>query len=247
MPDDTDFLAAYPKQRPPLPRRIAEIYETHYRKNREGETTASSMAQKMEAWMHRQVAGDLAGRQRVSTLELGAGTLNQLAYEPQAEPYDIVEPFGALFEKNSLLSRVRTVYADLSQVPDTLRYDRITSVATLEHICDLPAVVAKSACLLGEGASFRAAIPSEGTFLWTLGWKLTTGLEFRLRHGLDYGDLMRHEHVNTAREIKQVLDHFFIDVASRHFGPSASVSLYQYHECRAPRLERCTAYLASIR
>jgi hypothetical protein len=158
-----------------------------------------------------------------------------------------VEPFGALFEKNPRLSRVRTVYADLSQVPDTLRYDRITSVATLEHICDLPALVPKSACPLCEGASFRAAIPSEGTFLWTLGWKLTTGLEFRLRHGLDYGDLMRHEHVNTAREIKQVLDHFFAEVVSRHFGPSASASLYQYHECRAPRLERCTAYLASIR
>ena len=49
------------------------------------------------------------------------------------------------------------------------------------------------------------------------GWKMTTGLEFRLKHGLDYGLIMQHEHVNTAVEIEQVLEYFFSGLALRLF------------------------------
>src|SRR5436309_612461 len=186
----------FPKQRPPLPKEIAEIYATHYKSNREGGTPASSLAQKAEAWMHRRVAGDVApSTPPRTTLEVGAGTLNQLAYEPESGPYDVVEPFKELYANSPRLKRVRNIFSDISQVPAGARYDRITSVATFEHICNLPQVIARCGLLLDGGGTVRAAIPSEGTPLWTLGWKLTTGLEFRLKHGLDYGLLMRHEHV----------------------------------------------------
>ncbi len=85
----------------------------------------------------------------------------------------------------------------------------------------------------------RVAIPSEGTALWTLGWKLTTGLEFKLKYGLDYGLLMKHEHVNTAAEIRDVLQFCFHDTQCSVFGVARSVSFYQYYECRGPRLEHC--------
>lgn len=242
------LLARYPKARPPLPDQIARIYAVQYKENREGRSTASRLSQWMESWLHQQVANDVrADSAPKSTLELGAGTLNQLAHEPVSREYDIVEPFQELFAGSPVLSRIGHAYADIREVPIHQRYDRITSVATLEHICDLPEVIARSVLLLHPDGVFRAAIPSEGTLLWTLGWKLTTGLEFRWRHGLDYGLLMRHEHVNTAWEIEAVLRVFFSDVRVKVFGVSRSLSLYQFLECRDASRERATEFLSSSR
>lgn len=235
----------FPKTRPPLPKEIEDIYSHHYKSNREGLTTASSLAQKMESWLHKQVASDtshLANSSR-ATLELGAGTLNHLVYEPDIQPYDIVEPFAELYKDSHLLRKVRKIYSDISEIPTSNRYHRIVSIATLEHVCDLPAVVAQSGLLLDDIGTFRTAIPSEGTILWKLGWKLTTGLEFKLKHGLDYELLMKHEHVNTAKEIEEILDYFFEQVTCRVFGISKSISLYQFYECRNPRVDRCCEFL----
>ena len=234
----------FPKTRPPLPKEIGEIYSAHYKSNREGQTTASSLAQRMESWMHKQVAKDIGdGSSRsFTTLEIGAGTLNQLQYEPAVGPYDIIEPFTSLYAGSPLLPRIRNIYSDISEVPDRSRYDRITSVATFEHVLDLPQVVARSGLLLRENGVLRTAIPSEGTFLWTLGWKLTTGLEFRIKRGLDYGLLIKHEHVNNAREIAEILGFFFDTVEFSCYGLARPVSLYQFYVCSSPRIERCREY-----
>ncbi|HKP76404.1 MAG TPA: hypothetical protein VJT67_12825 [Longimicrobiaceae bacterium] len=238
----------FPKVRPPLPREVAEIHLAHYRCNRSGASPAASLSLRVEGWMHRKVAADVAGARparEVATLEIGAGTLNQLPFEPDVGPYDIVEPFTGLYEGSPLLSRVRTVYGDIADVPAERRYDRITSVATFEHILDLPSMVARAALLLAPGGCLRTGIPSEGTPLWTLAWKLTTGVEFRMKHGLDYGLLMRHEHVNTAREIREVLEYFFADVRRSRLGPVDVLSLYQFLVATEPRTDRCRAYLAA--
>jgi hypothetical protein len=237
----------YPKTRPSLSPEIAEVYARQYRSNRQGDTAASSASQSLEAWMHRQVARDviLNPGMKASTLEIGAGTLNQLPHEPDVGPYDIVEPFDELFEDVLSTTRIRHAWHDVSCVPPDARYDRITSIATFEHVCNLPEVVATCGILLAPGGQLRVGIPSEGTPLWTLGWRMTTGLEFRLRHGLDYGELMRHEHVNTAREVTEVLAHFFGRVNCTAFGLSRAISLYQFCECSAPVVARCQDYLQS--
>ena len=237
-------LLGFPKRRPPLPEAYRRIYETQYALNRGGATPASGLAQTMEGWMHRRVAADGGGVGR-ETLELGAGNLNQLTFESPCGAYDIVEPQRYLYENHPDLDRVRNAYSDISEVPGDTRFDRITSVAVLEHICDLPAVVARCALMLREETStFRAGIPSEGTPLWYLGWRLTTGLEFLLRHRLDYGVLMKHEHVNTAREIEAVLGHFFRAVHVEVFGACRWLSLYRFLECSDPDREACRAFLA---
>lgn len=230
----------FPKKRPPLPKEIEEIYASHYKANREGQTSASSLSQKMEAWLHKQVANDIvsAGHPK-STLEIGAGTLNQLAYEPLSGPYDIVEPFKELYSDSKMLDRVRNIYSEITEVPNDQTYDRITTIATFEHICDLPQVIAKSGILLAPNGTLRVSIPSEGTPLWTLGWKLTTGIEFRMKYGLDYGQLMRHEHVNSAKEIEELLTYFFEGVKCKVFGLSKYFSLYRFYACSNPNLERC--------
>jgi len=236
----------YPKSKTQLPEEFRKIYSSHYKANREGSTRASSLAQKMEGWLHRQVAADVCHeRNEKRTLELGAGTLNQLPYEPLMQVYDIVEPFADLYKNSPHLSRISRAYADIAEVPSSHRYDRITSVATLEHLCELPSVIARCGLLLAENGVFRASIPNEGSFLWWLGWRLTTGLEFRLKYGLDYDLLMKHEHVNSAKEIEDVLNYFFSIVKCRVYGLSKSISLYRYYECCFPSLERCHEYLSA--
>jgi hypothetical protein len=230
-------LARFPKARPALTPEVKAIYLRQYKENRSGRTPAASAAQRLEGWMHRQVAADVAGGAVKATLELGAGMLNQLPYERFTAPYDIVEPFAALYAEAPDRGRVRDIFADIGETPADRRYDRITSIAALEHMCELPLVLAQAARRLAPEGVLRVAYPAEGGLLWTLGWRLTTGLEFRLRHGLDYGVLMRHEHVNTAAEIEALVRGLFEDARIRSFGLGRQLSLYRFLEARRPRLE----------
>ena len=237
------LLSRFPKQRPELPGAYRAIYVEHYRQNREGGSPASSLARRMEAWMHKKVAEDVARMRRgYSTLEIGSGNLNHLEYEPSSNRYDIVEPFVELYENSPNRSRVQNFYRDLNEIRG-LEFDRIISIAAFEHLCDLPSVVAKSALLLAAGGELRVAVPSEGTVLWKLGWTFTTGIEFRLRHGLDYGVLMRHEHVNTADEIAGILKIFFRKTRRSVLGICAPLSFYQFFQCADPDTGRCGRYL----
>ena len=179
--DIESLLKAYPKTRPSLNPDIQQIYKKIYSDNREGNTRASSITRLLEKWLHKKVAADtLKSPDKLDTLELGAGTLNQLDFERNSGRYDIVEPFKELFLGKPNLSRITNVYGDIRDVPVDANYDRVTAVATFEHIVDLPDVIARVCPLLKPGGCLRIAIPSEGTIMWTLGWKLTTGLEFRV-------------------------------------------------------------------
>jgi len=227
-----------------LPERYRQIYLDHYIRNREGGYRTTSLSQRLEGWMHRQVAADVApstparsgrepGDRPLATLEIGAGTLNHLRHEPPVGPYDIVEPFGELFAESDQLARVRHRYSDIAEIPANVRYDRINSIAAFEHIVDLPPVVARAALLLEEGGALRVGIPNEGTLLWALGTRVT-GFEFKRRYGLDYQVLMRYEHVATADEIEAVLRHFFGSVACRVLGLNRVLAVYRFLECRRP-------------
>ncbi len=232
----------YPKERSVLPEEMQLIYNEHYRSNRDGATPASGLAQKMERWLHKKVAADVDFKHDKTTLEIGAGTLNQLAYE-QPSQYDIIEPYESLFKNSPLLDQVGEVYKDIDDISIDKSYDRIISVATFEHITDLPKVVAKSCLLLKQDGVLRTSIPNEGTILWKLGWKLTTGIEFKMKYNMDYGTLMRHEHVNSAKEIEEVLNFFYEDNKCHTFGPSKGLAFYRFYESRKPKIDVVKAYL----
>ena len=238
----------FPKSRQPLPKAYETIYESHYRENREGGSAASSLAQKLESWMHKKVAEDTKNDNKgLSTLEIGAGTLNHLPYEPNTKPYDVIEPWSYLLELSLSFERVRKTYCGIEEIPLDTKYERIISIATFEHILNLPEVVLRSGLLLNPSGQLRVAIPSEGTLLWKLGQKLTTGLEFRIRYKLDYGVLMKYEHVNTAAEIEEILKYFFSSVKCSVLGLCRKLSFYQFFVCATPDLERCQSYLNTIR
>jgi hypothetical protein len=54
---------------------------------------------------------------------------------------------------------------------------------------------------------------------------------------------MKYEHVNTAREIEEVLRYFFARTRASAFGLSRPLSLYQFFACSQPRLDLCRSYL----
>ena len=235
----------FPKIRPTLPAEYQKIYLQHMQENRHGQSPASRLSTTLEGWMHRRIASD-ALKEDLSTLEIGAGTLNHLRYEAHNAPYDIVEPAHYLLDSSPFLSRVRTIYNEVKEVPPDSSYDRIISIASFEHICDLPEVVARCGLLLKPDGQLRAAIPTEGGPLWKLGWKLTTGLEFKRRHGLDYEVIMRREHVNTWKEVAEVLNYFFQRVKCSYLGLSRALSVYQVYICRDPDRTKCSDYLNCI-
>jgi SAM-dependent methyltransferase len=228
-----DILRRYPKQRPPLPEAHRRVYERHYLANRNAQYRTTSISQRMEAWMHRRVARDLGPGRDPTTLEIGAGTLNHLPYEPAITTYDVVEPFQLLLDDSRHRARIRHTYRSIAEVPSANRYDRIVSIATFEHIEDLPDVVSRCAALLAPGGCLRVGIPNEGTVLWRLGTAVT-GLEYRINYGLDYQTLMRHEHVNTADEIEAVLRCFFGTVSVAVCGLSRRFAFYRFCECSGP-------------
>lgn len=189
--------------------------------------------------MHRRIAN---GTGAVTILEIGAGNLNHVPYHPGARAYDVVEPFRELWEDSPHRSRIRCFYSDLCEVPETRCYDSVLSVAVLEHLTDLPRVLGRAGLLLEKSGSFCAGFPSEGGLLWGLAWRFTTGLEYRLKRGLAYGDIMRHEHVNTAGEIITLLNYLYerTEVARFPF-PCGHLSFYTVVTARHPRLDRCRA------
>ena len=242
MTENHKILDLFPKNRVDLPQAYQDIYAKHYLINREGKSKTTSLSQKLERWLHKQVAKDVVHGVAKSTLEIGAGTLNQVDYEPKVGPYDIIEPFKELFEGSPKLSHIDQVYDDISEV-EVNEYDRITSVAVFEHIMDLPYVVAKSALLLKQDGCIRTAIPNEGTFMWKLGTKVT-GREFKKKYGLDYQTLMTYEHVNKAKEIKEVLNCFFDCTKSSTFGVTSAVGFYRFFEHKNPNKEFAKKYLS---
>lgn len=233
----------YPKVKLNLPKQYEEIFFKHYMENRNGKTFASYIIKKMESWMHRKVASDVKKfYKHMPTLEIGAGTLNHIPYERNIAPYDIIEPCDKLYKSSVWLSNVREIYQDISEIPADQKYERIISIATLEHITNLPETIAKVGLLLNRSGHFRTGISSEGTFLWKLGWKITSGLEFKLNYNLNYDIIRKYEHVSTADEIEEILNYFFVSVKRQVFGISGNISFYRFYNCSNPNIQRCLQF-----
>ena len=237
----------FPKERIVLPGEYQAIYTSHYKINREGKSFATRLSRGLETWLHKQVAADTYNLpEPFSTLEIGAGTLNQLGFEKKSEKYDIIEPFTDLFRDSKQYSLINTVYTDISEVPLQNKYDRITSVATLEHVLNLPELIAYSGLHLNQNGSFRASIPNEGSVIWLLAWKLTTGIEYWLKYHLNYSVLRKYEHVNTADEIERILRYFYKEVEKKTSFIIQPFSFYVFYDCRSPYLSSCEEYLQKI-
>jgi len=107
-------------------------------------------------------------------------------------------------------------------------------------------VVAKSCIILNDKGTFRSGIPNEGSFIWKLGWQITTGLEFKLKYGLNYETLMKYEHVNNATEIGTILKYFYSRNKCSYFGFNKKFSLYKFYESSRPNIKLAENYLKNF-
>jgi len=239
-PEIAELLKRFPKSRPVLPDAHRQRYVADYRENRQGRTGIARIVAGLEAWMHQSTAAVRGAK----VLELGAGTLNHLAFEAAHEYYDVIEPFHELWTDSPERVRVNRFFDDIREVPPSARYDKIISTAVLEHLTDLPDVVANCAFRLASGGTFCAGFPSEGGIAWYLAWRFGTGTMYRLRTGLSYAPLMRHEHVNRAREIESVVRRFFRTVNRRRFPlPFFHASIYTVLIAGDPDLDACEQWI----
>lgn len=235
----------FPKTRPQVDEeKLQRLYE-NYEQNRLRKTAASRLAGFVEGWMHKKVATDVKYDATKATLEIGAGSLNHLTYE-NSKVYDIVEPWKKLWTGSPFLSRIGNKYNDINELPSSAFYDRIISIATFEHVLNLPDLVAHACLHLNENGCLRVAIPNEGSFAWTTCWRLTTGLEYFLKTGEDYGLIMKYEHVNTANEIEEVLNYFYGEVKKSVLGLNDTLAIYRFYECRLPQTEKALAFLKRL-
>ena len=238
--DIKNILSRYPKERPSLSVEQRELYKHEYLMNREGKDFMSSLSQKIESWMHVKVNNYLDGNK---FLELGAGSLNHFKYfdRSNVQQYDVVEPFNFLYESSKYKNSVNNYYNDISSCNE--KYDRIFSIATLEHIENLPKALSKSCEILNDDGVMINAIPCEGGALWGLAWRISTGLSYKLRTGLSYKKIMLHEHLNEYEEIVSLINYFFDEVEviffpiyGKHF------SLYACIVSKKPNIENLTKY-----
>lgn len=241
LDSNRQLLARFPKVRAKLPPAYQAFHTNFYQAAREGRHAGASVALMLEKWMHKKVLSPDNG---FPLLELGAGTLNHVPFEPPQGDYDVVEPMAVLYEGKLERARIRDTFADTDEVPGDRRYPRIVSVAVLEHITNLPEVIARAALLLTPGGSFRAGIPSEGGLLWYLAYTFGTGASFRLKYGLDYGVYQRYEHVNKAWEIEAVIRMFFRRVSIARFPfPGLHLSFYTHLDAAEPDYDAAREFL----
>lgn len=226
----------YPKNRIPLPDNYKKIYEKVYKENRDGTGLANYMSQKMEAWGHTMIEENFKNKANHKTLEIGAGNLNHLKYVKNNFQYDVIEPSKFFYENSSNLKRVKNIYSDIAEIKDEDKYDRIISIMVLEHILDLPTLLNNAQKILKNGGIFQASVPCQGEISFYLGWRLTTGLSFFLKHGLNWGKIMEFEHVNSLSEIQNELKKVFKIVKIKRsilpfFLKKKHFSFYAYLEC----------------
>ena len=91
--------------------------------------------------------------------------------------YDVVEPTKYLFESSSK-NLINQYYQFLEEIPNDNRYDKIISIATLEHLINLPYDLAKLSLMLNKNGKFKHSIPSEGSFLWFISSRYISGTNF---------------------------------------------------------------------
>ena len=238
---EMELLKLYPKKRVDIGDEYKNILDDAYANSREGKTLFTRIALKLEQWMHRKVAKT---PQSYPVLEIGAGTLNHLKFESISGDYYVVEPQEMLYAGKTQAKAVKKIFSRIEDVPLDLKFNRIISIAALEHIEDLPMVIARSVTLLAPNGEFRAGIPTEGGLLWYLAWRFGTGLGFWLKYKKSYAPFQRYEHINNSDEIEGLVKIFFEDVKCiRYPFNCRHLSFYTYIEAKTPKISRATSYL----
>jgi hypothetical protein len=202
----------YPKKRQQLSNNIKKIFDNHYLKNRK-----SFLSQLLESWLHYSIKK--IKKDKINTLEIGAGTLNHLKYENlKNNTYDIIEPKKFLFKNNNDLKKINKIYKTIHECKNNF-YDRIISCAVLEHLDDLPNFLVFSSLKMKKSSFQSHSIPCEGYPMWDFSWTLISGFLFRLKTGCSFREVQKYEHLNNFDEILNLIEFFYKKVTIKYSYP----------------------------
>ncbi len=226
------IIKSFPKKRIKLSNEYQLAHNDNYSKNRNNINIDHKLSGFAESWIHKIIAKNNFNKKII--LEIGAGNLNHYIYEKNHETYDVVEPWSELLNNSPNIKFINNKYNLMQDIKKKNYYERIISINTFEHLENLVEDIKVIKSLLSKSGVLQVGIPCEGELAFKIGWLFTTGLFFRLRYGLDYGKIMKFEHVNTFEEIYELLKYNFKNVRlvrSRFILPIKNFSFYAYIEC----------------
>lgn len=145
-------------------------------------------------WGHRWIAQrTIAG----PVVEIGSGAGRHGARFARRADFFPTELSADLMRLESWRAyRGRGVRCDARRLPFLSASVRtLISIYNLEHISDLPAVLAEVHRVLVQSGTLLVALPCEGGLLWNVGRELTTRRGFQRRYGLNYDKIIAYEHV----------------------------------------------------
>jgi len=170
---------------------------------------------------HRRVARNhVCGGKTGWTLDLGCGTGAHYQYHQGLDRVVGLDP------NIDSLQRIRSRYAGALLVQGDARrlpfranaFASVISIYSLEHIFHLNVALDEVVRALADDGLFHLGIPCEGGLAWRLGRRLTSQRSLSRRYGIDYAQVIRIEHCNTARKILESMNARF-HVLSKEFFP----------------------------
>lgn len=155
--------------------------------------------------------GGREGRRFSNTLEIGPGLTGASTFLDGVRSVALeLDPVFAA-ELRARLPGCDIRVGDIQGETDleTARYDRVVAMHVLEHLPNLPAALAQVKRILTDDGVLDVVIPCEGGFLYSIGRRFTTARHFKRKFGENFDRFIAQDHVNTAREIVDLLEREF--------------------------------------
>jgi len=179
----------------------------------------------IEQFNHRYIL-KTSGTRFTTTLEIGAGLGEHLAYEKLS--LEQKKHYHALELRESMAQQIRQRFPDIQVLTADCQkslpfaegyFDRIVAIHVLEHLPDLPAAIKEMhrVCNKTSGC-LHIVIPCEGGLLYTLARKMSAQRIFEKRYNQSYRWYIEREHINVPEEIIEEVNKFF-NIEKKRFFP----------------------------
>lgn len=153
----------------------------------------------------------------VSTLEIGAGNGDHLAYEHltelQRQHYVAVDLRANVTERlRQKAPDIQVITADCQErLPfDDGTFDRVLAIHVLEHLPNLPAAIREMRRVIAPSGTLSVVLPFEGSLAYSIARKLSAERLWKRRYpGEDYRWFIEREHINSVSEVLAELTPMF--------------------------------------